>query len=440
MEQWYFLEEQSEAGIPFRLGRLVPKSTIYRFEPLAFLLQRNAAGEFRKTMAERSRILSVCKNQGLLRLEGPFSYENRLWVGWQHCQGQSAFSQGFTGGEVGQLIQDLLPLIRAYELTHLAGLVIGVPDWGRLVRTVTGFHLPDPWIKNYLTRPTLPVPPGLDRVFPPEISQGKPHDLNSDRFYLGLLLYTIICGKIPYPLRKGWPRGIAAGKSVPLVYHQPRLNPELSYLIEDLLSPNPEDRPPLREIRLRWQELVTNKTHVATSQAFNRNRRQSHSYFIGLKFFKLFDCLKIPLAIALVSLGLGWWYLQERPEQPAEIFIRDLFQSPTAVSLWLNSTGSPRFIEKFSAEQKKRRRLIMELTTRPYVELQAIKVVAREGKKSTLQLSLKWWLWEDGVWRQEVNKERIVLKKNGNSWNLVTSGATAGIRRRHSETAFDRFP
>ncbi|HYH03280.1 MAG TPA: hypothetical protein VEC37_09275, partial [Bacillota bacterium] len=353
-------------------------------------------------------------------IEGPVYYQDRLWVGWQNLQGELAYRNN-SQNHLPTLVQELSPLIRAYEIIHLAGLVIGIPDWERIVRTETGIHMPDPWIKDYLARPEVSAPAGLNRVFPPEISQGGLPDLHSDRFYLGLLLYTIICGKIPYSLRKGWPHGVTAGKSIPLSYYEPKLNPALAQLIDDLLALTPEERPDLRKTRLEWQEAIRNDALLATKRDYAVNLKNSHRYFTEMRVFHLFNRIKIPLGVILVSLalGTGLWRFQMRPAQPPEAFITEIFKSPATASPLVNPSGCATLIQKLSVEQAKRQQLSSELNSRPFVEIQSIKVLSQNKKQSTVALCLKWWTWENGRWGQTFSREIIILERHNKTWKLV---------------------
>lgn len=422
MDEWHFFGERTVDGITYQLAKLGQSPTVYRWEPLAVPLSGQAAGEFRKTIAERRQIFSACKNSGLLRLEGPVHYQNRLWVGWENMHGDKVFSGNFPSPDhLPTIVRELSALIRAYEIIHLAGLVIGAPDWERLVRTETGIHMPDPWIKDYLARPEVPIPAGLNRVFPPEILQEGFPNLHSDRFYLGLLLYTVICGKIPFTLRKGWPHGVTAGKSVPLSYYQPGLNPDLAQIIDDLLALLPEDRPTLRNIRLEWQRTIDNEAVLATRRDYAVNLKNSHRFFAEMRVFHFLDRIKIPLTIFLMvlALGSGLWRFQTRPVQPPEAFIAEIFKSPNTAAPLLNHSGCMALIEKLSVEQNKRQRLSNELNSRPFVEIQSIKVLSQNKKQSTIELALQWWTWENGRWCRTFSREKVLLVRSRKTWKVA---------------------
>jgi hypothetical protein len=325
MEEWLFCGEREQDGLTYCLGKRDRDPAIYRWEPLVTPLRGYLAGEFSKILNQRSQVVAACQNQGLLRVLGPIRHEGRLWVGWQDPDGRHPFESTANSGELTALIRDLLPIIRAYELVHLTGLVIGTPDWGRLSRNVSGYQQPDPWLKDYLARPASILPVGLTKVHPPELSQGALFSQAADRFYLGLLLYCLIGGKIPYPLKNHWPDG----RLLPLTYCQPHLNPALSNLITDLLAPDPEDRPSVREVRLQWQKSLDPAAHLATARDYTVNLQKNHHYSMGLRLTNWLSRIKIPLGViaAFGLLGMGFVQWRNRPGPTADQIVKELFQT-----------------------------------------------------------------------------------------------------------------
>jgi hypothetical protein len=421
IDEWHFCGEREQDGLIYLLGRREHDPAIYRWEPLSRPLRGFQAGEFSKTLNQRCQVLTACQNQGLLRVLGPIRHENRLWVGWQDPGGRNPFTPAANSDELTTLVRDLLPLIRAYEIVHLAGLIIGMPDWGRLTRSPIGYQLPDPWLKDYLARPASELPSGLLTVYPPELSQGAPFSQAVDRFYLGLLLYCLIGGKIPYPLKNRWPHRLLTERSIPLTYCQPQLNPALSNLIADLLASDPEDRPSLREVRLQWQKSLDQAAHLASAHDYAINRQKGHHYSVGLRLNEWLSRIKIPLVI-IVTLGMlgsgyAWW--QNRPGPSADQMVKALFKAPLSATPLINPAGCSDLIAKFTTEKERRSGLVKELTTQPYVKIKSLKVLSRLPRQTALVLTLEWWTWEQGHWRKTINQEKMVLGKHHRAWKIL---------------------
>jgi hypothetical protein len=420
MDGWLFCEEQVRDGVVYSLGKRVGDTAVYRLEPLCVQLWGGQAGEFNRTLNQRSQVLAICQNQGLLRGLGPFRHENRCWVGWQDPGGGNPFQTTANQADLLRIIRDLLPVIRAYELVHLAGLVIGAPDWGRLTRNSQGYQLPDPWLQEYLACPARELPPGLTAVYPPELSQGAPLGQAADGFYLGLLLYSLLCGNIPYPLKNNWPQGLLTRRPIPLTYFLPQINSQLSNLIADLLAPDPEERPLLREVRLQWQKCLDQSQSLATPGEYQRNRQASRRYGMGIHLNEWLARAKIPLRIiVIIGLLAGsciWW--QNRPAPSAERIVTDLFASPLTATPLINPTGCADLVARLTREKNRRTGLIRELSFQPYVKLKAIKRLEHSNRKTELMLTLEWWTWEPDRWHKTVNQERIVLVKTRRTWKI----------------------
>jgi hypothetical protein len=431
MDGWLFCEKLVRDGVAYRLGKRGDDPAVYRFEPLGVPLRGWQAGRFNKTLQQRSQVLGVCQNQGLLSALGPVRYEKLVWVGWQDPGGDNPF-QGTAGQtDLPRTIQDLLPVIRAYELVHLAGLVIGPPDWGRLTHNDQGYQLPDPWLKEYLACPERELPPGLTAVYPPELSQCAPLGQTADCFYLGLLLYSLLSDKIPYPLKNNWPQGLITRRSIPLTHFLPQINPQLSNLIADLLAPDPEERPSVREVRWQWQKNLNQSLFLATPHEYRRNRQASRRYDMGIRLDKWFARVKLSLGI-IAFLGLlagcySWW--QNRPGPSAEQIVTELFASPFLATSLINPSGCADLVSRLTREKNRRAALIRELSFQPYVKIKAIKRLARSPRKTELELTLEWWTWEPGRFRKTVNQERFVLAKARKTWKIQrTQLMTASVK------------
>jgi hypothetical protein len=422
MEKWHFWGERKADGLTFLLGRQARDPAIYRWEPLALPFKGYPAGEFCKDLTRRRQILGACEDQGLLRVLGPVRYENRWWVGWRDFGSCPPFTAPVNQTELTATIRDLLPLIRAYEIVHLSGLSIGMPDWNRLTRSDRGFQLPDPCVTQYLVAADgKKAPSGLTTIYPPEASRGTWLSQTSDRFYLGLLLYCLIGGKIPYPLKNHWPQGIETGRLIPLTHRQPQINPALSALIANLMTVEPEERPLVREVRLQWQNHLSQATYLASGRDYTANLQKLHHYNSWLRLNNWLSRLKLPLGgiivVWLLLFGFARW--QNRPDPTAEQVVQKLLAAPLAAVPLIDPVGSIGLSAKLTAEKRRRLDLVTELTNQPYLKIKAIKSLKRSPRRIEFALILEWWTWKQGQWRRTIDRKRLILGKQRRGWKIM---------------------
>jgi serine/threonine-protein kinase len=112
-----------------------------------------------------------------------------------------------------------------------------------------------------VTEPTETMIVGKWLYMSPEHTKNQQIDHRSDLFSLGVILYLLCTGKMPFggTTPKDIVRKIRAGQYKPLHECAPHLPQELSALVARLLSPDPEDRPQT------GREVATALTEIARS-------------------------------------------------------------------------------------------------------------------------------------------------------------------------------
>ncbi|MEW6735206.1 MAG: protein kinase, partial [Acidobacteriota bacterium] len=144
---------------------------------------------------------------------------------------------------------DNIYLHQTYE-----GEVIKVVDFGiaKLLRGNTSFNL------NSLTVTGSMI--GTPSYMSPERLNNNPYDGRADVYSLGVMLYRMLCGQLPFQSSEGDIMAIAmmhmTQEARPLHEIRPELSTELSAVVMQALAKDPNQRPTITELATRFSEAV----------------------------------------------------------------------------------------------------------------------------------------------------------------------------------------
>lgn len=287
MKNWIFLDERSEGGITYTIGKRISDNALYRWEPLASRIRGYEAAMFRQNAEKRFKLMSNCPDHsGILTVEKPVNHLDQVWIGWEARTGKNPFSPDYQPPDLPKLIQDLYPLISAYEQIHYRGAVVGRPDWQRVFHDSNGFFMVDPWCRPFLQSPDLELPSGFLSCRTPESYFGDPHAQTGDIFYLGLIIYYLISRQLPFALEDGWPtKAILKGEIIPITHHCPEISPSMGRLLMRMLSFKKYERPSALQVKLFWKDLLSRQSYLATSEekVINLKSYQRHNRQVLIK-------------------------------------------------------------------------------------------------------------------------------------------------------------
>lgn len=99
------------------------------------------------------------------------------------------------------------------------------------------------WQDAQVTRTGVTL--GTPAYMAPEQLSGEPADASTDTYALGVMLYELLSGRLPYPAANLGEllRAVAAGDAAPLRHWRPELPVALEALIAQLLQRHPSQRP-----------------------------------------------------------------------------------------------------------------------------------------------------------------------------------------------------
>lgn len=437
-----FFDRRKEDGLEYVIGLKSgindAAASYYRWEPLPTRLLGAEGAELRREIKAREK---PGAERGILRVSGPLYREGRIWLGWELRSGEALFSatRCEKSGPLPLSIRQLSPLVHSYFSYHEAGLIVGTPVWGRVYLDEEGIYMPDPRSIRYLPKPALPLLPGLRGCWPPELYNGAELDSKGDLYYLGLMIYTFLTGRLPYDLERGWPtRSILQGGIIPPTVFRPELSPTLACLMTALLSPAPDGRPQAIEVKDLWdrflkepsstagRDLLSNTGYLATAVQMKDHLRKKKAYIRDAKIkcyygiFKSISKWVLPLGLTLCllfTLMINRRVVSTDPVVEAREFYQRLTQAHQGTQV-----NEAEISREFLQAGEERRRLAAELLTRPLFEVRALNLVKTsrdDASQVVLEAELIWWEWTGAEWGARLSRERLRLRKKDRGWQVI---------------------
>ncbi|MCL6589202.1 MAG: hypothetical protein K6U80_04535 [Firmicutes bacterium] len=431
MESLFFLEEQIQNGLSFRLGQPAEGGDFLRWEPVVAKLKGNEAVFFRESIALRKNIFSrPGAVAGILPFSGPVAFQGKIWLGLEARGGKSAFEMGQNHIAVAQLVRGLFPLINSYAACHEKGFSAGRPDWGRFLYDERGFYMPDPFGGPFLLSPPCHPPEGFTACYPPEIYRGEKYRPASDLFFLGLMLYYALTGALPYRLRKGWPNdGVLAGAVIPPAFYRPELNPKLINVMVDLLAVDPAKRPSASWVAEVWEgiikaeEFTVSKAEAATGIKVGRRLWRRKKLKRMMRNFGAFLKKRawMPFVVLALVLFISWGLAGPKPAPLALEFARNFYEKAAVMSVPVlrDMVGEPEVLLKdFELARKERLKLAAEVLSRPLAQVDRMRVTEAGPKQVKIGVNLTWWNWEGVGWKRIKKREVLVMERVKGTWRV----------------------
>lgn len=421
MSDWVLLGEQAESGLVFQLGLNRHDGQCFRFEPIATRLQGTVIGVLRQEVGKRSST-GTDQNPSIITVIGPFFNQGRYWFGWKDRRGQNLFTSGRKMGKpFREELADLYPLIKSYKLWQQLGLIVGRPEWRRLLIDQDGLYMLDPKPAFYLNQPCFNPPIVLERCRPAEEYSRQPPGSSGDIFYLGLIIYYYLTGEVPFGLCRGWPtQRIIAGKVIDPRLYRPKLPRGLGRMIIAMLAPEPSGRPTLEEVEGLWNEYLKLDLVSSVNAGFQEPVRRRTKNILTKTGPRLAIAISISV-LTLLLIGSGFLYPR---------VIRSSHVSPLKAAAnfyqemgWIHFNGVkgrtvPALANDFDVAAKRRLELVNVLLSKPVFEVGQMRIVEETPVKSIVEADLIWWEWAPDGWVRRQGRERLVFRKTGKKLRL----------------------
>lgn len=423
MKNWIFLDERSEGGISYMIGKRISDNVLYRWEPLASRIHGYELAMFRQNAEKRYKLMHNCSDHlGILPLEKPINHLDRVWIGWEARSGKNPFCPDYERPDLPQLIQDLYPLISAYEHIHYRGGIVGRPDWHRVFHDHKGFFMVDPWCRPYLQSPDFELPNGFIACRTPESYFGDPHAQAGDIFYLGLLIYYLISNHLPFALEDGWPtQAILKGEIIPITYHSPEISPSLARLLTRMLSFKKYERPSALQVKLFWKDLLSRQGYLATpdEKEINLKNYQQHIRQVFVKRHALRWGISLAIGVFCLFSGHYLYHSFYREHPITRQMIDSLYQDHSdMITAPASSTKEPNIFSDIISVRNQRLRLVTELLGRPVVKVEKIAIRKQTNDNAIVDVKLIWWEWRNHQWYRNHSLEVLHLVQKRNKWQI----------------------
>jgi eukaryotic-like serine/threonine-protein kinase len=210
--------------------------------------------DFRKRFLREARAVAALNHAGIAVIYEAGESLDRLYLAMEYVAGRT-LKQELESGPVSthRLIDYSLQIAGVLDHAHARGIVHRDIKPGNVMITSDGVVkvldfglakqiLPRDETATDLTTPGFVV--GTLHYCPPEILAGRPATVRSDLYSLGVLMYELACGRLPFAGIEGPAllSAVIAGEAAPLRQRNPALPEALVRVIARAMSPRPEIR------------------------------------------------------------------------------------------------------------------------------------------------------------------------------------------------------
>ncbi len=210
--------------------------------------------DFRKRFLREARAVAALNHPGIAMIYEAGESFDRLYLAMEFVPGRT-LKQELDSGPVAssRLIDYSLQIAGALDHAHARGIIHRDIKPGNVMVTPDGvvkmldFGLakeisPSNETATNLTTPGVVV--GTLHYCPPEVLAGRPATVRSDLYSLGVLMYELACGRLPFEGLQGLAliSAVISGEAAPLRQRNSALPEALARVITRAMSPRPENR------------------------------------------------------------------------------------------------------------------------------------------------------------------------------------------------------
>lgn len=209
--------------------------------------------DFRKRFLREARAVAALNHAGIATIYEAGESVDRLYLAMEFVAGRTLQDRASGPLSARQLIDYSIQIASVLDHAHARGIIHRDIKPGNVMITPDGvikvldFGLAKEIVPSDATATDLTTPGtvvGTLHYCPPEVLAGRPATVRSDLYSLGVLMYELACGSLPFAGFKGLAliSAVMAGEAVPLRQRNPTLPEALVRVIARAMSPQPENR------------------------------------------------------------------------------------------------------------------------------------------------------------------------------------------------------
>ncbi len=210
--------------------------------------------DFRKRFLREARAVAALNHRGIATIYEAGESLDRLHLAMEYVAGRTLKQELDSGSlPTGRLIDYSLQIAGVLDHAHARGIIHRDIKPGNIMITPEGvvkvldFGLAKEILASDQTATNVTTPGtvvGTLHYCPPEVLTGRPATARSDLYSLGVLMYELACGCVPFAGFQGLAliSAVIAGEAAPLRQRNPLLPEALVRVIARAMSPRPDSR------------------------------------------------------------------------------------------------------------------------------------------------------------------------------------------------------
>jgi serine/threonine protein kinase/tetratricopeptide (TPR) repeat protein len=266
LQRYQILKKLGQGGI----GEVYKVYDLWEGKELALKLLLNKS--YLKKFQQEFQLMTQLQYPGLVQaFDFGYTEEKRAYFSMELVEGTPPYQINFKE-DLEKLYLIGLKLVMILDYIHSQGIVHCdlKPDNVRVTKDPFGIKLLDFGLSEKMGSSTRSKPKGTLAYIAPEVLKNKKIDERADLYSLGIMLYELLTGRLPFSSDD--PMKLLSShleqKPVPPLELSPWIPKNLNHLILKLLEKSPQDRPSSSQLKKTFYSLSKRKSFCEDERMF----------------------------------------------------------------------------------------------------------------------------------------------------------------------------